>query len=360
MNKKSPSVRELLEHLQVQGLITEGGVKRITERLERPTTESKDPLYIRILSGIGAWVAAIFLILFLGISNILQGGVGAILCGILFLAGGIGIAKATKGTFVNQLSLALIFSGNLLVLFGAGEVFRFRNLSLFVITHAIVCVIVFPLFSNSIYRFVAPAALAGLLTAWIIDQRIFVLMHFLIAAETLFAGTLLLLKKRRAWVEPLVYSAALMLPTTLLLMNLAHASLWRFVDLFGRGFKEPLWPSSLLLTLGLIYLYFHLAGGRKLFHNSLLILAVVSTILLGILTTPGILVAIGLLIVGYAFDDRILTGLSYVFLLCFLVVFYYTLNIDLANKSWVIGASGIVLLMVRWIAGCFKLEGVNR
>jgi hypothetical protein len=350
----------LLEHLQVNGLITEGGVKRITERLERPITESKDPLYIRILSGIGAWVAAIFLILFLGISHILQGGMGAIVCGILFLAGGIGIAKATKGTFVNQLSLALVFSGNLLVLFGTGEVFRFRNLFLFVITHAVICVIVFPLFPNSIYRFVAPTALVALMTAWIIEQKLFVLMHFLIAAETFFAGTLLLLKKRQASLEPLVYSAALMLPTTLLLMNLTHAALGEFADVWGMGFKEPLWPSSLLLTIGLVYLYFQLAGGKKLLQNSLLIFAVLSTILLGIVTTPGILVAVGLLIVGYAFDDRILTGLSYLFLVCFLVVFYYTLNIDLASKSWVIGGSGVMLLVIRWISGRFKIEGLKK
>jgi hypothetical protein len=360
MSKHSPSLRELLEHLRAQGLITEGGVKRIAERLEKSTGESKDPLYIRILSGIGAWVAAIFLILFLGISGIIQGGMGAFICGILFLIGGIGVAKASKGTFVNQLSLALVFSGNLLVLIGAGEVSRLHHLYVFVITHAIVCMIVFPLFSNSIYRFVAPTVLAALLTAWIIEQKLFVLMHFLIAAETFFAGTLLLLKKRQAWVGPLLYSAALMLPTTLLLMNLTHAQLGEFANVWGRGFKEPLWPSSLLLTLGLIYLYFQLAGGKKLFHNSLLIFAVLSTILLGIVTTPGILVAVGLLIVGYAFDDRILTGFSYLFLLCFLVVFYYTLNIDLASKSWVIGGSGVILLVIRYISGRFKLEELKK
>jgi len=360
MNKTSPSVRELLENLQARGLITQGGVKRITERLEGPVTESKDPLYIRILSGFGAWVAAIFLILFLGISHIIQGGMGALICGIFFLAFGMGIARASKGTFVNQLSLALVFSGNLLALFGAGEVVRTRNISVFVIAHAMVCVIVYPFFSNSIYRFLAPTALAGLLTAWIIDQRGFVLMHFLIAAETLLAGALLLLKIRRTLFEPLAYSAAVMLPTTLLVMNLSHANLWGFIDLFGGGFKQPLWPSSLLLIIGLIYLYVHLASGRKLFRNSLLILTILCTILLGTFTTPGVLVAIGLLIVGYAFDDRILTGLSYVFLLCFLVIFYYTLNIDLAHKSWVIGASGVMFLIVRWVAGHFKHEMVNK
>ena len=43
--------------------------------------------------------------------------------------------------------------------------------------------------------------------------------------------------------------------------------------------------------------------------------------------------------------------LSYLFLPCFLVVFYYVLNVDLAHKSWIIAGSGAVLLVVRWIVG---------
>jgi uncharacterized membrane protein len=72
---------------------------------------------------------------------------------------------------------------------------------------------------------------------------------------------------------------------------------------------------------------------------------------LGIFTTPGILVAVGLLIAGYAFGDRILTALAYLSLPSFLVFFYYALNVDLAHKSLVIAGSGVLLLVVRWIAG---------
>ena len=56
-------------------------------------------------------------------------------------------------------------------------------------------------------------------------------------------------------------------------------------------------------------------------------------------------------VIGYAFGDHILTTLSYLFLVCFLVVFYYALNIDLAHKSWIVAGSGVILLVVRWIAG---------
>jgi hypothetical protein len=298
-------------------------------------------------------VAAIFLMWFLALIHALENGIVATIVGMVFLAGGIGITKASKTTFLSQLSLALVFAGNSLVVYGVMSAFRTPDISIMVITHGIVCAVVYRLFPSSIYRFIGPTALAALLTAWIVYEKIFVLMHFLIAAEMLFAGWLLLLKKRPNSLTPLVYSAAAMLPATLLFMGLTQVGAWR-IDL-----RVPLWPSSIMLALGLIYLYFHLAGGWRILHDPLLILAVLSTLLLGIFTTPGILVAIGLLIIGYSFDDRFLTGFSFLFLVCFLVVFYYVLNIDLAHKSWVIAGSGVLLLIVRWLVVRFKTEDVK-
>lgn len=143
-------------------------------------------------------------------------------------------------------------------------------------------------------------------------------------------------------------------------MNLTQIGTGRGMGRWGAEFNEPLWPSSLLLTAGLIYLYFHLAGGLKQIRNDWMLLAVLSTLLLGIFTTPGILVAIGLLIIGYTFDDPILTGISYLFLTCFLVLFYYALNIDLAYKSLVIGGSGGVLILTRWLLGHMRFERGKR
>lgn len=353
MNKGSPSITELLISLQDRKLITEAGFMRITQYLSGTQVQPRDPLYIRILSGIGAWVAAFFLVGFLALAHVLEARMASAVLGVVFLAGGIGIARASKATFLVQLSLALVFAGNILVMFGFTSNSRNMDISVLVIVHAIVCFVVYPLFSNTIYRFLAPVGLAALVTAWIIDKRVFVLVHFLIAAETILAGKLLLLKKRRESLTPLIYSAAAMLPATLLFMNLTQMNAWR-VD-----FRMPLWPSSIILTAGLIYLYFHLYSGGNPFREPLLTVAVLSTVVLGIFTTPGILVAIGLLIVSYAFADRILAGFSYLFLLCFLVVFYYALNVDLAHKSWAIAGSGVLLLVVRWIAGFFKTEDMN-
>ncbi len=346
MNDNSTTIRELLTHPKVQGLVSPDDAEKIAESLGNSEQALKDPIYIRLLLGIGAWFSAIFLILFLYISDILQSGTGAIIYGIIFLVGTIFIDRASKVTFLNQLTLALAFAGNILILVGAADEFAWGDLSNVLTTHTVICIVIYPIYANSIYRFIAPMALAVLATVWIIEEKIFVLMHVLIAAEALLTGILLLLKKRPPFLTPLAYSAATMLPATLLFMNLMQTNTWMRID-----FNEPMWPSSLLLAGGLLYLFFHLAGGTKGFRDPWLILAFISTLLLGIFTTPGILVAIGLLIVGYAFGDRILTALSFLFLPCFLVVFYYALNVDLAYKSWVIAGSGVLLLAVRWITG---------
>ena len=362
-HKKSLNIRELIETLFTQGLITPNQMKRIASKLEKPAEESKDPLYIRILSGVGAWVAALFLILFLGISHLLRSDTSGIVFGVLFLAGGIVISRASKTTFLNQLSLALVFSGNILFLMGSVkifQVFRTHDLSILIIAHTLVVAVAYPFFSNSIYRFLAPTALVTLITLWILDKKVFSLIHFLIAVEMLFTGTMLLLKKPKGFLIPLIYSAAIMLPLTILFMNLTQVEIGRGLGRWGEAFREPLWPSSLLLTAGLIYLYFRLAGGLKQIRNDWMILAVLATILLGVFTTPGVLVAIGLLVIGYAFDDHTLTGLSYLFLTCFLVLFYYALNINLAHKSLVIAGSGIVLLLTRWVLGHRRFEKVNQ
>jgi hypothetical protein len=345
MNGRSYTIGQLLAHPKVRGLVSPEGVHRIARSLGKSEQASTDPMYIRILFGIGAWFAAVFLLLFLGISGILDSGMSAIIWGVIFLAAAIGIARVTRAIFPSQLSLALVFAGTVLVPGGASGEFGGDWITVYLITYALVCVVVYPLYPNSIYRFLAPTALAGLASVWIVEKETFVLMHVLIAAEMLLAGKLLLRRERPPWLAPLVYSAAAMLPATLLFLSHTQVDLWR------TNFDEPLWPSSVMLAAGLIYLYLHLAGGPERIGEPWLILAIVSTVLLGIFTTPGILVAVGLLIVGYAFGDLLLTALSYLFLPCFLVVFYYALNVDLAYKSWVIAGSGAGLLVVRWIAG---------
>jgi hypothetical protein len=353
MKKDMSTIGQLLEHPSVQGLVSPEEAGKIAEHLSNTEKVERDPMYIRILTGIGAWFAAAFLILFFVISDIINSEEGAMICGVILLTISCVIGRVSKGTFLEQLALALAFAGNVLTVAGGAEVLLREDLISALLMHAAVCVVMYSLYPSTTYSFLAPIVLAVMATLWIIEQEAFYLIHGVIATEMLLAGFLLLRKKCPSRLMPLAYASATMLPATLLFMNLTQVDLWRI------DFSEPLWPSSLLLSCGLLYLLLHLAGSKRLAEPWML-LALVATVLLGIFTTPGILVAIALLITGYAFGDRILTGLAYLFLPCFLIVFYYALHIDLAYKSYVVAGSGLLLLAVRWILQNLQTREVQR
>lgn len=148
-------------------------------------------------------------------------------------------------------------------------------------------------------------------------------------------------KRRSAALRPLAYACLLAAPGVLLLINLFGA--------WDRGSDvTPVWPSSVLLALGLLWLYRRL-GGPGAYKAEWARIAVVATVLLAAFTNPGVLAAIGLLAMGYALADRTLLALGAAFLPTFIVLYYYALNVSLAYKSWVLAGSGALLLIVRWV-----------
>jgi len=349
MSNTSPTIRELLDHPDVSGLVDPVQKEGIAAALSNSEQAVKDPLYIRILSGIGAWFAAFFLIAFLGISGIITNETGAVVCGIAFLVAAVVLTKTCKATFPTQLALVLAFAGNIMTLVGICEYFHFSHgIVPALSTHAAICAVMYILYPSSVYRFCAPVVLAVIATIWITEMGEFWFLNILIAAETLLAGLLILHTRRTLFLQPLIRAAAVTLPATLLFMNLAMIDIfhWRIWESTP---NSPLGVSSAVLAAGLVYMFFRLAGGINQYRQPWLIMAVIATVLLGIFTNPGVLVAIGLLTAGYAYGDRILTALAYLFLPCFLVGLYYVMDVTLACKSAVIAGSGLILLILRWI-----------
>jgi uncharacterized membrane-anchored protein len=179
---------------------------------------------------------------------------------------------------------------------------------------------------------------------WIFNAKEYHLLHFLIFVEMLGAGILFTGMRVSSKLRPLAYAFAVSIPITLLIITEVHEV------------KTPWWPSSILLVAGLIWLYGWVAGGFSKLLREPLSMAVVSTLVLGIVSTPGILAAIGLMVLGYALGDLILLGLASVFFPTFIWLYYYSLNISLAFKSLILIGSGIVLLTVKWFLNKYKID----
>ncbi len=339
MKTNNFTYKELLGKLSERNLVSSEEIRIITNSLKFPYSQASKPLYIKILIGTGAWFSALFLCSFI---LILNDNPVIIMGGTIFFTIAIALSHLRKNVFFSQTSLAFAFSGNLILVAKiSGCLEKSPSLATAVLSHLIICVILYPLVANNIYRFLAPTALAILATVWMFDEKLLVLMYGLIAFEIIFASVLLLREKNWGfnWLRPLIYSSAIMLPVTLLTINLIQNWKWHSY------FYVPLLPSGILTAAFLIFLFLYFGGIDRLI-KPWMILAIVSAILLGSFTSPGIIAALALLIIGIVLDDRILTVLSHIFLILFLFLFYYSLDINLAYKSWIVGGSGVILLLV--------------
>lgn len=109
-----PTYQELFRHPDMQKQMAIDDMQRISESLEETSKVLNETILIRVLAGIGAWVAAAFLVLF--VYEINHKDTGAIIGGIVFLVMGVFCGRVNRVTFLQQLSLALVFAGHALVL----------------------------------------------------------------------------------------------------------------------------------------------------------------------------------------------------------------------------------------------------
>jgi len=335
---------ELLNQLVADGVLMQEQQDKIVRFYENQPQEKGAPVYVRILLGLGAWFAACLFLPFLGLFGVFDNTGATFVCGAILMAASISLSRMTKSTFPAQLSLVFAFAGNILVIYGVIDAGHYSGdvLGSVAATHAVICAVMYMPLRSNVYRFLSPVIAVVLATIWIVEEGGAGSIHALVALEASLFYFLLLLPKRSHLLSPLMYSSACMLPATILFMNITQ------VDVWTHHFKEPLWPSSMILALGLVYFFARIAGGWDRLRQCWPVLAILATIALGFFTTPGVLIAIGVLVAGYAFQDHILSSLSYLFMPCFLVIFYYALNVDLARKSWVIAGSGAILLFLCW------------
>jgi uncharacterized membrane protein len=101
----------------------------------------------------------------------------------------------------------------------------------------------------------------------------------------------------------------------------------------------------MILTFALILLIVWIAGNTNKLRQEPFIVALLGVIALGIVSSAGIFLSILLLILGYTKFDRLITVSGILLLPVFLFFYYYDLELTLMNKSAILIASGIILLM---------------
>ena len=310
------------------------------------------PWFVRVLTGFGAWLASIFLIIFISIGVLGVGEeVGAIVLGLLLTGVAVLMRHAGSNVFLTQLALSSGLAGQGLLIGGVGALADEKMAALATVVLQLVLLFVYP---DVIQRFLSTLFGGTALLFLLRRTAPGVLVDVTLVGLTVLAHLLFLHQARLQsgrWRE-LVSPAAFGLVTTLLLSLVVRT--W-FHDIYGSAFREDATelPAG-VLTLGLAVVTLYSAW-RVLEETdsepggTAGVTAFASLGLMAVLTlqTPGVIAAIGILLLGFHRRSVVLLGMAVIFILAFGVGYYYDLQISLLAKSLALLGSGLMLLGLR-------------
>ncbi|MEH6631370.1 MAG: DUF4401 domain-containing protein [Halopseudomonas aestusnigri] len=354
--RQNYSAAELLKILSRKGLITPD--TNPADFILKQQQDPDLPFYLKILAGIGAFIASICFIGFLVAADIIgfNNEIEALVWGGLFIGAALSIYRmmgtnhSLKQSFFLQTSFALIAAGKLLFIFGIAE---FLDWDGWAINFAalMITAITYPMYRLSIERFLScTGVLVSVLLNILWNDNLGIskdiLYNSFFAIQLGFAAFLLTYPKIKPGIAPLAQALVVSLCISVLFLS-SHAE---FGYLDDRIFVAPV-AVNILLAATLIALMIWAAGGLDKLKREPVLLGAAGAILLGLLSVPGVILAIGLMIFGYAHHDRLYTLLGALLLPLFLGLYYYNLDITLLQKSTILISSGVILL-----AGKFYLK----
>lgn len=347
--KTSPLTwRELLPHLPAS--LGQGEVER---RLTAEAEQDEQPRILNFFAGVGAWFSALFMLPFFYMSDVFDHASSCAVLGLILFAGAVVMSRRSTHVFLSQLALSALLSGNSLVLLGvylSGSPNDGRE-ALPMLVQAVLAAVTCGLFQGVTGRFITLIGVPVLAVVWVFSGDSLHGLHAITAGLALATGLLYRWEKRPVIWDVVAWASVVSLPGIILLTEMLHGNAWHERQ------PTPLWPSSLIAGLLLIWMVTEDAGGAKAMRRRWWWGLVLATLFLAGFTTPGITVAMVLLFLGRAQDERVLTVIGHAFFAAFLVLFYYALNISLAQKSWIIAGSGAFLLAMRfWLGRSLRKE----
>jgi hypothetical protein len=324
--QETPYVRIWLGQLATEGHLKSQQVEDF-ELSMRVQNESALPWFVRALAGLGAFVASIFLLLYLLLAGVVTESNGVLL-GVGLCALACLVARVIKSELVNQACLSVCLCGQLSVwLIHALTSSSPSGTALLMAALELVLVAAYP---GAFGRFLSVNFCGLFLARWVC------LVAPALAMDLLVLGVAALVAFLWFWQHRILagsitfadaYVPVAMGTVTLLFTYLLSTLSW----------AGTMPQVGLLAAVGLVVLTLAVATQMGASPKTLLGLALVGVISS---SAPGVMAAVLVLLLGFYRRNHTLKGLAIVFLLTFGSAYYYHLSLSLLAKSAVLMLSG--------------------
>lgn len=315
--------------------------------------ESRAPWFVRSMLGFGGWFGALFLFLFVGAFFVeaMKYAFTSIGMGVVACAGAAILFRSDrKGDFTAQFGFAVSLAGQGLILYG---LHKWIGSQVWVTALAVAAVqaALFALVPNFIHRVWTAWTGAAALAFALSDLRLGMVAPPLVTAafawvwirEFDFGGRIAALR-----------AAGYGLALASMQVTVMHGDLW--VSWFLGRDRGPLggeigfWLAAALsaaVLLWAVVLLLRREGVGLATGPGRVALSGAAILGLASLKASGVGPAAAILVVGYANGNRVLAGLGIVALLGYLSHYYYSLQATLLEKSAILAATGLALLVAR-------------
>lgn len=353
------SASNLLEALSDKGLVDKSAVSNDVENIENFIAEHQQdkelPLYIRVLIGVGAFIASICFIGLIAFGMNMTDEAEFITFGLAFVLLAIvlqtlnGDGNTIKNSFFMQSSFALMATGKALFSFGMADALHSGwgvTIALLIITVA-----TYHVYRLSVDRFLSTFAVFFSVLSNVLWDKEFagsreLLLNGFILLQAVGAAVLIVNVKIKRDYIPLTYGVLFSLcASAVFLASHSTFGYWRHEE-----FISPVFV-TLLFTAGLIAAISWIVGGIQKLNTEAPKLACLGAVLLGLISAPGIILSIILMVLGYARHEKTMITMGAMLVPVFLFFYYYNLDISLMEKSGVLVGSGAALLVGRFYIG---------
>ncbi|MGD8567910.1 MAG: DUF4401 domain-containing protein [Gammaproteobacteria bacterium] len=349
MNQQTPNFEHIFKQLADEYLLHDQWQQEVRDILAKEHNEQ--PWYVRVMVGFSAWLAAWMLIGFVVGAAMVESEAATLVIGAMLVVGAAFARRVSDNDFMTQMALAASLAGEALVVFGIARLTESFEASLFCFMVMEISLVVF--YPDTVHRFLSCfsvfGAWAGLFYKWELQWLLHVLVIggavgfiWLINREPYF-----LAEGKGSPIAPVKWGVLfgqlgiLMLSTLYVLPQLVE----------HYEFFPYRWVSTLGLGIVLLYVVYQLETADALRLSPVArgtLYGVCVLLTAATLRAPGLIMALILVLLGFARADRLLTGVGIGFFVVFLTAFFYGIEVTLLTKSMLLTATGAILLASHW------------